>query len=151
MELAWRAIFEEHMLILLEQQCLATQMTWLQLYLMWEWYYNEEDRAKVEEQARMGNTMLERLYKETREAWAREEVEWRLEGDCGEGTSTGVEKWRAERKEMVREDEAMIVEIEDSEGDGDGSETDEIEDGEVEEVQGKGKGKEKVMKENTLA
>jgi hypothetical protein len=33
-ELAWRATFEECMLVLLEQQCLVTQMMWLQLYLM---------------------------------------------------------------------------------------------------------------------
>jgi hypothetical protein len=33
-ELAQWATFEERMLVLLEQQCLVTQMTWLQLYLM---------------------------------------------------------------------------------------------------------------------
>jgi phage-related minor tail protein len=48
-ELAQRAMFEECMLVLLEQQCLTTQMTWLQLYLMWDWYYDKEDWAKVEE------------------------------------------------------------------------------------------------------
>jgi hypothetical protein len=106
----------------------------------------------VEEWARMGNMMLERLYKETREAWARQEMDWRSEEeDRGEGTSTGAEKQRAEGKEIVREDEVMIVEIEDSEGDRDGLEIDEIEDGEVEEVQRKGKGKEKMMEESTLA
>jgi hypothetical protein len=100
----------------------------------------------------MGNTILERLYKETREAWARQEMDQRSEEeDCGEGTLTGAEKQRAERKKMVRDDEVKIVEIEDSERDGDCLETDEIEEEEVTEVQGKGKGKEKVMEENTMA
>jgi hypothetical protein len=114
-ELAQMDIFEECVLILLEQQCLVTQMTWLQLYLMWDWHCDKEDCEKVEEWARMGNIMLERLYKETREVWVRQEMDQRFEEDnYGEGTTTGVERWRAERKEMVRKDKVNIVEIEDS-------------------------------------
>jgi hypothetical protein len=52
-----------------------------------------------------------------------------------------VEKWRGERKKMVREESESVMEVEDSEEDGDRLETDEIEDGEVVEVQGKGERK----------
>jgi hypothetical protein len=46
------------------------------------------------------------MFREARVEWAAElEMEQRKERevDRGEGTSTGVEKWRGERQEMVSE------------------------------------------------
>jgi hypothetical protein len=56
--------------------------------------------------------------------------------DCREGTSTGAEKRRQERRQVIVEDTESLMDIEDSKEDGKGSEVEEV-------VEGKGKGKEK--------
>jgi hypothetical protein len=70
--------------------------------------------------------------------------------DRREGTSTGAEKWREERRQAVVEESEEEIDMEEIKEDRNGSEVDEIEEEEeVMEVQGKGKGKEKVTEKGT--
>jgi hypothetical protein len=122
---------------------------------MWDSYWDKEEFESMQDWVDLGERVVQRMFREARVEQAAElEMEWRKERevDQGEGTSTGAEKQRGERQEMVSEESEDVMEIDDSEEDGDGSEMDKIEDGEVVEVQGKGKEKvmEKGMEENTL-
>jgi hypothetical protein len=107
----------------------------------WTWI-NERGWVEVTEDVGEGALVVLRWREEKKQE----------QRDLGEGTSTGAEKRREERRQAVAEDSEEVTDLEEFEEDRDSSEEDEIEEEEeVTEVQGKGKGKEKATGENTLA
>jgi hypothetical protein len=79
-ELSWRAVMEEQIVKLLEEQCLATSLMHQQLYLMWDGFWDNEEFESMQDWVDLGERVVQRMFREARAEWAAElEMEWRKE------------------------------------------------------------------------